>query len=46
MRFNFKIKYKLGENNPTNRPSRRLDYAKGFKIGEGKQIIDILLPIL
>jgi hypothetical protein len=36
MRFNFKIKYKLGENNPTNRPLRRLDYTKGFKTGEGK----------
>jgi len=46
MWFNFKIKYKLGENNPANGPLWRLDYAKGFKIGEGKQIIDILLPIL
>ena len=36
MRFNFKIKYKLGENNPTNGPLQRLDYAKGFKTGEGK----------
>jgi hypothetical protein len=46
MQFNFKIKYKLGENNPANRPSWRLDYAKGFKTGDSKQIIDILLPIL
>jgi hypothetical protein len=46
MRFNFKIKYKLGESNPANRPLRRPDYTKGFKIGDGKQIIDILLPIL
>jgi len=46
MRFNFKIKYKLGESNPTNGLLRRLDYAKGFKTGDGKQIIDILLPIL
>jgi len=29
-----------------HRPLRRLDYTKGFKTGEGKQIIDILLPIL
>jgi len=36
MRFNFKIKYKLGENTPTNRPLQWLDYTKGFKIGEGK----------
>jgi len=46
MRFNFKIKYKPRENNPANRLLRRLDYTKGFKTGEGKQIIDILLPIL
>jgi hypothetical protein len=46
MRFNFKIEYKLGESNPTNRPLRQLDYTKGFKTGDRKQIIDILLPIL
>ena len=46
MRFNFKIKYKLGENNPTNKLLRRLDYAKDFKTGDSKQIINILLPIL
>jgi hypothetical protein len=46
MCFDFKIEYKLGESNPANRPLRRLDYAKGFKTGDGKQIIDILLPIL
>jgi hypothetical protein len=46
MRFNFEIKYKLGENNPADRPSRRPDYAKGFKTGDGKQIINILLPTL
>jgi hypothetical protein len=36
MRFNFEIEYKLGESNPADRPLRRLDYAKGFKIGDGK----------
>ena len=46
MYFNFEIKYKLGENNSTNGPLQRLDYTKGFKTGDGKQIIDILLPIL
>jgi hypothetical protein len=46
MCFNFEIKYKLGESNPTNGPLRRPDYTKGFKTGDGKQIIDILLPIL
>jgi len=46
MQFNFKIKYKLGENNPANKLLQRLDYTKGFKTGEGKQIINILLPIL
>ena len=46
MRFNFKIKYKLGENNFANRLSRQPDYAKGFKTGDGKQMINILLPIL
>ena len=45
-RFNFEIEYKPGENNPANRPSRRLDYAKGFKTGDGKQMVDILLPTL
>ena len=46
MQFNFKIKYKLGESNPTNKLLQQLDYAKGFKMGDEKQIIDILLPIL
>jgi len=36
MQFDFKIEYKLKENNPTNRLLRQLDYTKGFKIGEGK----------
>ena len=36
MQFNFKIKYKLGENNPANKLSQRPDYAKGFKTEEGK----------
>jgi len=46
MWFNFKIKYKLEENNFTNGLLWQLDYAKGFKMEKGKQIIDILLPIL
>jgi len=36
MWFDFEIEYKLGENNPVNRLSWRLNYTKGFKIGEGK----------
>ena len=36
VQFDFKIKYKLGENNPADKPSRQLDYAKGFKMGDGK----------
>ena len=36
MRFNFKIKYKLVENNFTNKLLQRLDYAKGFKTGNSK----------
>ena len=46
MRFNFKIKYKLGESNPANRLLQWPDYAKGFKTGDGKQMINILLPTL
>ena len=46
MRFDFKIEYKLGENNPANGLSRRPDYVKGFKTGDRKQMIDILLPTL
>ena len=36
MQFNFKIKYKLGESNSTNKLLQQLDYAKDFKMGEGK----------
>ena len=36
MQFNFKIKYKLGENNPGNKLLQRLNYAKGFKTGDSK----------
>ena len=36
MRFNFKIKYKLEENNSTNRLLWRPDYTKGFKTGDSK----------
>jgi len=36
MRFNFKIKYKLEENNFTDGLLQWLNYIKGFKIGEGK----------
>ena len=46
MWFNFKIKYKLKENNSANSLLQQPDYTKGFKTGDGKQIIDILLPIL
>jgi len=46
MRFNFKIKYKLGENNSINGLLKWLNYTKGFKTGDGKQIINILLLIL
>jgi hypothetical protein len=33
-RFNFEIKYKLGQENPADRPSRRPDYAKGLLAGK------------
>ena len=46
MRFDFEIEYKLGENNFANELLKQLDYAKGFKTGDGKQMIDILLPML
>jgi hypothetical protein len=36
MQFDFKIKYKLKENNSANRLSWKLDYAKGFKMGDSK----------
>ena len=36
MQFNFKIKYKPGENNSANSLSQQLDYAKGFKMGDSK----------
>jgi len=46
MLFNFKIKYKLRENNFINGLLKWLDYIKGFKIENRKQIINILLLIL
>jgi len=46
MRFNFKIKYKLKNNNLTNKLLKWLNYIKGFKTGDRKQIINILLFIL
>ena len=36
MQFNFKIKYKLKENNFANRLLKQLNYTKGFKTGDGK----------
>ena len=36
MQFNFKIKYKLKESNPINRPSQQLDFAKGFETKNSK----------
>ena len=36
MWFDFEIEYKPGENNLANSLLRRPDYAKGFKMGDGK----------
>ena len=36
-RFDFEIEYKPGESNPADRLLRRLDYAKGFKTGDGNR---------
>ncbi len=44
--FDFKIEYKPRESNLVDRLLRWLDYAKGFKTGDRKQIVDILLPML
>ena len=45
-KFNFKIKYKLGKVNPVNILFQRLDYAKGFKDGSKRTVLNAILPIL
>jgi len=45
-KFNFKIKYKLGEANPANILSWRLDYTKGFKDSSKRTVLNAILPIL
>jgi hypothetical protein len=45
-RFDFKIEYKPGQENPADRPSRRLDYAKGLLAGEYQVIRNAMLPTL
>jgi len=45
-KFNFEIKYKLGKINPTNALSWCPDYAKGFKDGSKRTILNTMLPIL
>ena len=45
-KFNFEIKYKLSKANFANILSWRLDYAKGFKDGSKKTVLNAILPIL
>ena len=45
-KFNFEIKYKLNKLNPANTLSRRLDYAKGFKDGSKRTVLNTILPTL
>ena len=45
-KFNFEIKYKPSKLNPANIVSQRLDYAKGFKDGSKRTILNAILPIL
>ena len=45
-KFDFKIKYKLGKVNFANTLFWRLDYAKGFKDGSKRTVLNAILPIL
>ena len=45
-KFNFKIKYKPSKLNPANILSQRPDYAKGFKNGSKRTILNTILPTL
>ena len=45
-KFDFKIEYKLGKVNPANILSWRLNYAKGFKDGSKRTVLNAILPTL
>ena len=45
-KFNFKIKYKPSKLNPTNILFWYLNYAKGFKNGSKRIILNVILPTL
>jgi hypothetical protein len=45
-KFDFKIEYKPSKSNPTNTLSWRPNYAKGFKDGSKRTILNTILPIL
>jgi hypothetical protein len=45
-KFNFKIKYKLSKVNCINILFWRLDYAKGFKNGSKRTVLNAILPTL
>ena len=46
VKFDFKIKYKLGKVNPVNILFWYLNYAKGFKDGSKRTVFNAILPIL
>ena len=45
-KFDFEIKYKPGKANPADALSRRPDYAKGFKDGSKRTVLNAMLPTL
>jgi hypothetical protein len=45
-KFNFKIEYKPSKSNPANALFWHLDYAKGFKDGSKRIILNAILPTL
>jgi hypothetical protein len=45
-RFDFKIKYKLGQDNLADRPSQQPNYAKGIFVREQQALRDAMLLTL
>ena len=45
-KFDFKIEYKLGKANSANILFWCLDYAKGFKNGSKRTVLNAILPTL